>query len=904
MLLGRQVEQQALGRLLAGARLGRGGALAVTGEPGAGKTTLLGAALEDAGGMRVLRATGVEAEREVPFGALYSCLRPAVGDLDTIPAPQAEALGAAMALRTGTVGDRFAVGAATLSLLCRHAEDAPALIVLDDVQWMDRPSIDALTFAARRLDDDPVVMLLAGRSGEIGGDLAGLPALEVGGLDREAAGALVRRGTPCTDARLARLYEITAGNPLALQELSREPAAADRNPPGVPPTLTTRLQGAFARRLAVLDPAARTALLVAAVASGDEAVTAAACERLGAGDVDLAGAPVTVTAGTIVFDHPLVRAAAYSGAPPGERRRAHAVVADLVPDPDRRAWHLALAAERPDADVAALLVASARRSEARGAHAVASDAWERSARLSVTVGDRRDRLRSACAAAWTAGLHPRALGLLDELARDADGVPGGDADGGAVLDAATLRLRGTIAVSSGSLVAAREDLEAAARRCDDASQRVLVLAEAMQACLYLGDTRAARRVASALTAALRRTEDPLAHAVGLTAAGIAGVITGTGGLAELDRATELLAVVDPHEHPEAMPWQLLAPLFLRDATHGARLRALVAGERSRAGVGALPQLLFFVARDQATSAHWPRAVASYEESIALSRETGRTNQLALSLAGLAELDARRGRADDCRAHAEESLRLCTARGIRFAEAWCRQALGDLDLGAGRAEQAAAGLGRLVEDLAAGGLDDPDLWPAPELVDALLRCGERSRAVEVVARFAAVAEAKGGPWSLARSERARGLVAASDDIDLPFRRALEHHAATVDVFETARTRLAYGTRLRRAARRVDARPHLRAAVQTFQDLGAEGWAGVASSELEATGEKVARRDVTGRDALTPQELQVAALLAEGRTTRETAAALFLSPKTVEYHLRKVYTKLDIHSRAELAEVVDP
>jgi DNA-binding CsgD family transcriptional regulator len=319
-------------------------------------------------------------------------------------------------------------------------------------------------------------------------------------------------------------------------------------------------------------------------------------------------------------------------------------------------------------------------------------------------------------------------------------------------------------------------------------------------------------------------------------------------------------------------------------------------------VGALPDVLFHVARDQATSDAWERAAANYDEGARLARETGQGGELAMALAGLACLDSRAGRSEECREHAADAVVLCRERSMHFGVIWCELALGDLALSEGESSEAAARLTALAATLDELGVGDPDLHPGPELVDALLRTGQDGQARQVAERFAADADATGRAWTRGRADRALGLVAPDDELDERFASALARHGQTRDVFERARTELAYGMRLRRAGRRVDARVPLRDALRTFDALGARIWGATTRTELGATGERVAPREGVGPDALTPQELQVCLLLAEGRTTREAAAALFLSPKTVEYHLRKVYTRLGIHSREELAAVL--
>ncbi|TWG97827.1 DNA-binding NarL/FixJ family response regulator [Nocardioides sp. J9] len=404
-----------------------------------------------------------------------------------------------------------------------------------------------------------------------------------------------------------------------------------------------------------------------------------------------------------------------------------------------------------------------------------------------------------------------------------------------------------------------------------------------------------------MTAALAHATTRRARALGTLALGVARVLAGTGGRAELRAAVPLLAeepglAVDPR----GSSWLMYAPLFIRDVGTGHELRKRVTEARDRAGVGAMPGLLFQVSRDGATSDGWRRAAADYTEAIRLARDTGQTAELAMCLAGLAWLEARTGRAEECRAHAGEARRLARSRDIRAAEVWCLLALGDLALAAPDPGAALVSLREAEELQSQHEMADPDISPVPELVAALVRLGRTEEAGLLVPPHLAAADAEGQPWAAARARRASAMVA--DDFDDLFAEALVLHRDTPDLFEAARTELAYGERLRRTGRRVDAREHLRAALAVFADLGAEPWADLAATELDLTGERVPERALGGVAALTPQELQVALLLSDGRTTREAAAALFLSPKTVEYHLRKVYTKLGVRSRAELAAAV--
>jgi DNA-binding CsgD family transcriptional regulator len=346
----------------------------------------------------------------------------------------------------------------------------------------------------------------------------------------------------------------------------------------------------------------------------------------------------------------------------------------------------------------------------------------------------------------------------------------------------------------------------------------------------------------------------------------------------------------------------VGPMWLREIGSGRDLIER-ANERARglAALGLLPHVLNFLGRDQATTDQWQAAEATFDEAIRLARETGQRSELAAALAGIAWLEARQGREQRCREHATDARALTEELGMGTYYVWTIQALGDLELALGRPAEALPHYRAQAAALRERGIADVDLSPVPELVDVHLRLGDVDAAVAELPPFLAGAEEKGQPWALARAERSRGLVADGDEMESHFERALELHARTPDVFETARTRLAYGARLRRARKRIRARDELHAALEAFERLGAAPWADQAGAELAATGATARRRDPSTLDELTPQERQIARLLADGKTTRETAAAVFLSPKTVEYHLRHVYQKLGISSREELAKV---
>ncbi len=887
-----------LERLVAGARIGQGGVLVITGEPGVGKTALLDLAAARATGMGLLRAAGSEPEREIPFGALHQVLRPALDRIDEIPAPQAQVLSAALALRHGATGDRFAVGAATLSLLCRFAEDQPVAILIDDLHLVDRTSADALAFAARRLVADPIVLLATARSADPAEARDQLPQLHLSGIDLAAAGELVARHSPVpmSPELVARLHRATAGNPLALIELSGAVDRLEQTSPAAPPPVSAALADAFAARARSLGEAGRAALTVAAVVGNDLRVVARTCQLLGVGVDGLAEAEnaglIRIGDGRVEFRHPLIRAAVYGDAAPEHRRSVHRAVADALGprETDRYAWHLAEAALGPDAQVAGLLTQAAIRAHARSAHDVAAAAFERAARLSPDAERHAQLCVVAAESAWLAGSGPRAARLLDEA---------GDLTGWRVRLRA-LELRGAIAAHTGSLTESRDILRAAAREAPDPDAQVVLLADAINACFYLCDTTTTVELAGQIEDLLEQVTTPRARGLGQAAAGAARILANRGGADQLRAAVEVLAVSGgPRNDQRRLFWLMTGPLFLRDSDTGNELRRIVHETRADAAVGTLPSLLFPVARDEATTNQWVRAEATYDEAIRLARETGQDTELVMCLAGLAWLQARLGRETQCRALVAEALPICRARDIHIGRIWSLFALGELELGLGDPHKALAHFDELDMLLGMFGVTDPDLSPAPERADALARLGMRDDAWRVARHYRAAAMTKGQPWAMARAERTIGMLSEDADIDAHFEASLGFHANTLDGFETARTRLAYGARLRRTRRRVDARPQLRAALATFEELRAVPWADLAAIELAATGERVKRREPSGVQALTPQELQVSLLLAEGKTTREVAAALFLSPKTVEYHLRKVYTKLGISSRAELA-----
>ncbi len=901
MLLGRAHERQQIERALAGARSGTSATLALVGEPGIGKTALLSYAAEHATGMQLLRARGIESEAQIPFGSLLELIRPALMMLDKIPAPQAAALEGALALRPRAGHDRFAVGAATLSLLAAYADLAPVAVLVDDAHWLDGSSAQALLFAIRRLVADPIAVFVAVREGEPSLlDGADLLALRIGGLTSDEAAMLVPGLAP---EAARRLHGATAGNPLALLELAPDASDMAFAPDGAPVLVSARISRAFLRRADLLDQATRQALVLSATSdAGDLPTLERAAGRLGIDLSALAAAEsaglVALHPGQVEFRHPLARSAIYADAPASQRREAHRALAAALPDRDidRRAWHLAAAAAGTDETASAALEQAGARSRDRSANATATAAFERAGRLTAD-GERRARLlREAAGAGWLAGFTDRAVALLEE-ARDATSDP--------VTLVEIDQLAGHIATRCGPVMRGHAILTAAAGRADP-ERAVAMLAEAALACFLAGNPVEMLSVAGRSQSVLPADPSPRARFLAGMTAGMARIIGGdaaAGAEAVHEAVTLAERSADLRGDLQLIPWLTLGPLFLRQTGAGRPLlEHALRTARAHAAVGALPFVLNLIARDQAATDRWAVAGATYQEAIDLARESGQQTELAFGLAGFAWLQARRGREQECRACAAEALSRCRELGTRLYEIWATAALGELELGLGDAAKAAGHFEHQQQLLRECAITDADLWPAAELTDAYIRLGLDDQAQQEAAEYLAAASAKNQPWPLARALRCQGLLAPETGFSEYFEQALRLHGQTPDVFEAARTRLAYGERLRRARNRIRAREQLRAAVDAFERLDARPWADRARAELAATGETRRRRDPSTIDELTPQELQIALLLTAGKTTRETAAALFLSPKTVEYHLRHVYQKLGIHSREQLAQTL--
>jgi DNA-binding CsgD family transcriptional regulator len=912
MLFGREPERARIDALLARGRAGHSGVLVIRGEPGIGKTALLEHAAAAAGDATVLRARGVESEIELAFAGLHELVRPVLGTLERLPGPHADALRASLGLAPAGTAERHLVGAATLELLARLAEERPVVVLVDDVQWMDGPSSAALTFAARRLLADAVAVVLAVRAGEPSAvDGAGLDEIALSGLAPDATRSLLDACAqrPIAADTAAWLQTATGGNPLALVQLAPEAPRLRPGPVGDHVSVGSRIARALGRRLDAVGPDALRGLLAVAVADAVELAPALATARalggsLGGLEAAEAAGLVELGPGRVAFRHPLVRSVVLARTDPGDRRAAHrAYAAALAGDPaagDRGTWHAAAGAVAPDEAIAAALAATGERAAGRGGHAAAASAFEQAGRLTPDAARRALRLRRSAEAAWLGGDGPRALELLD----DAAALP---AAAGARAEAEHLRgrvlaRRGPVPDAIGVLSGAAEAIAG-----EDPAHAAEMLAEAAYAALYAS-------VGTEMDELARRAMElappgvPRARCVASIALGAALVLRGDpAASAPLEAAAALIAATpELREDVQLAAWLGVVPAFMRgDPAQYEPLARAVALARERGAVGVLPFALFYLGTGLlATGRQWAEAAAAFAEGQRLAEEAGLPVDALASLAGLARLAARRG-APDAGEHAATVLLRARTAGMPFFEAWALHAQGEAALGRGDAQGALAALEAKQRLLDAHAMEDPDLSPAPELAETLLRLGRDADARAVADLALAQADAKGRPWARARAHRAVALARGDDDAALAeFAAALALHTGAHDPFEEARTRLCLGERLRRAGRRGEARAPLRDALARFDGLGAAPWSLRASAELQATGETVRRRDAASLDELTPQELRVALMLAGGATTRAAAAALYLSPKTVEYHLRHVYLKLGVNSREALAAALRP
>jgi DNA-binding CsgD family transcriptional regulator len=900
-LLGRRREREVLDRLLEAARMGQGGVLVVHGDPGVGKTALLEYAIEAASDFRVVRAMGIEGEMELPFAGLQQLCSPLLGRTERLPDPQRGALAVAFGLQEGDAPDRFLVGLALLSLLSAAAEARPILCVIDDAQWLDAASEQALTFVARRLLAERVAILFAAR--ETIGALDGLPRLAVEGLAERDAGALLESVLPDRlDQRVRdRIVAETRGNPLALLELPRgltpaQLAGGFGLPAALP--LSGRIEESFRRRLSRLPRDTRLLLLVAAADPvGDAALLWRAAQRLGIEEsaADAAESEGLIEFGAdVIFRHPLVRSSLYMVSSAAERREAHRALAEATDadvDPDRRAWHLAAAASRPDERVAVELERSADRARARGGFAAAAAFLERSAALTVEPSRRAARALGAAQAKQQAGALDAALALVSM------------AEAGALDELQSARvdvLRAQISFASNRGNEAPPLLLKAARRLEslDARRARDTYLDALTAALFAGRLAKAgdaREVADAARDAPRPPSPPRAADLLLDA--LALLVAG-GPAAGVATLREALAVFRSEQigSEEGLRWLWLAgraAAYIWDYDSWDALTARqIALARAAGALTVLPLTLSTRAGVHLFAGELREAAWLIDEADSV---TEATDSRIVPYGALA-LAAFRGREPDAARLIETSTKDFAARGEGMGLTLAQWATAALYNGLARYEDALAAAEQAAQD--------PhelwfSTWTLVELIEAAARSGKSERGVAALELLTQAARASGTRWALGIERRSRALLAPDGEVEALYLDAIERLEPTRLRVDLARAYLLYGEWLRRERRRVDARTQLRNAHRLFTEFGMEGYAERARIELRATGERARTRSVETRDELTPQEAQVSRLAAQGATNQEIAAQLFISPSTVEYHLRKAFRKLDVRSRTQLA-----
>lgn len=898
MLIGRGAERARIDELLDAARAGRGAALVVRGEPGIGKTALLDYAAERAERFRVLRALGVESESELPFAALHELLGPLLSELGSLPEAQANALRPAFAMTAGGRPEAFAAYAAALHLLTDAAGPEPVLCLIDDAHWIDTQSAQALAFAARRLHHDPVVMIFAARQPERSVfEAPGVPDLLLTGLHREAAEALLHQSGELERERRADILELAGGNPLALLELPAALSAqtAESGPAGsgsMP--IGRRLERAFLGRVEQLsETARRAALLLAASDVGDLGVLTPALSDFGLSAATLeeleGGGLAAISQGAVTFTHPLVRSAVYQSAEAAARRAAHRSLAAAfrqAGDRERLAWHLAAAATGPDEEAAHALEVAAELARVRGGASAEARALERSARLTPDTTLRGRRLVAAARAARIAGRATDAEAYIDEALRGEH-----DEQTWAHAQAVLADIHYWYGRSD-KVLALAESADRLART-DKAAAGAVLLTAAMDCgpvdlgrALDLADRALVLEPSNMVAASARAT---YLHRLGRSAEAEDAAL-------EVGRAAA--AVGDWYAAAEAAVE--LAALERYDEARLLATRA-VGGLREQGAVKHLSHALCALTQIETRRGDLRAACEAGLGSLDLARAIAEPLSVAFAASFLAACEALMGREGDTREHAATAMTTITEDASRTTlEA--RTALGVLELQLGHPEKAVAHLEPVQQALDRIGVVDPGYVHAtPDYVEALMRSGripEAERALDDLERRARVANRV---WALAAAERCRLLAAPDAEIDDHFSRAMEWHDEAGRPIEQARTELVYGERLRRAGRRIDAREHLRGAMATFERAGSRLWAERSRKELAATGERL-RRTRDAHEELSAQEFQDALVVARGATNKEAAAELFLSPKTIEFHLRNAYSKLGVRSRTELANTL--
>jgi DNA-binding CsgD family transcriptional regulator len=900
--VGRIAEMAIVDRLLAQARSGLSGALVVRGEAGVGKSTLLEHAMQAAEGFLVLRSVGIESESQLAFAGLHQLVRRVLDRIDRLPVRQAAAVRSAFALSEERIDERFVVSLGVLALLSEVAEEQPLLCVVDDAQWLDQASADSLVFAARRLDAEPLVLLFAAREDPARPfEARGLPELRLDPLVAEDARALViaHHGQHVGFEALDWLLTTASGNPLALIEL---PAALTRRQlsgqepldTALPPP--TSVEQVYLARVAQLPADTQGVLLVAACEeTGDRLTVAKAAAELGFDPDALSVAEtsglVDVGGDRVRFRHPLIRSAVYRGAGFAQRERAHRALAAALPGPgnaDRRAWHMAAATIGTDDSVAAALDRTADRARLRGGHGAAASALERAAELTSDSAGRGRRLVAAAGAAWHAGQPDRTRALLDRA---------GPLVTDLLVRAELDHVRGEVEFRCGSLPDAGAILTAGADAVAAIEPRKAceMLLDGASVAAKIGDVSQLAEVSRRL-AALRRSREELEVLRIDLVVGVGGLIEGKSE--EIPLLERSVVRAGAFDDPRLLSWAAMGAAALGDAAAEAEhLRHATAVARASQAVDTLVFVLENVVNSAMLAGRYGIEGEAIE-GLRLAREAGLSNAASAHLAALAWLAGLEGRDRECRAYAAEAVEAARKSGLANAYTAAEWGVALLNLGCGRPAEAATRL----SELHAGRLGRAHpllvLTSTPDLVEAYIRSGRPDEAKLAFAPLESFARPGAPRWLIALASRCRALISHGDEAARWFDDALLRHREGVRPFDLARTQLVYGEFLRRERRKIDAREQLRSALAGFEQFRAHPWAERTRTELRATGETARKRDPSTIDQLTPQELQIASMVGDGLSNKEIAAQLFLSPRTVEYHLRKVFAKLGVASRSEL------
>jgi DNA-binding CsgD family transcriptional regulator len=900
-LRGRASECALLDDLVSTIRRGESRSLVLRGEAGIGKTALLEYLIASASDMTVVRAVGVESEMELAFASVHQLCGPLLDRLPRLPAPQLQAMEIVFGLRAGAAPDRFLVGLAVLSLFSEVAEERPLLCVVDDEQWLDRASALALAFVTRRLLAEPVGLVFAAR--EPGEELQHVSELEVHGVRNGDARALLSSTVRFKlDERVRdRIIAEMRGNPLALLELPRGLTATQfAGGFGLlqPDALAGRVEESFVRRLDALSEDPRRLLLLAAAEPvGDPLLLWRAAERLGIGPAAAEGAEaegLLVIGERVTFRHPLVRSAVYRSAALQERRAVHLALAeatDREADPDRRAWHLAAAAAGPDEQVALELERSAGRAQARGGVAAAAAFLQRAVALTQDPARRAERALAAAQASLQAGAFEGALGLLDT------------AEVGALDEFQRARvdlLRAHVAFISFRDSDAPMLLLKAARRLQpfDLDLARDTYLTAWGATLVVSDDAregGLLEICRAVRALPPPPGDPRPLDVLLDGLALLATEGHAAATPTLRRAAKALADM-PVE--ELLPWGWVAASASAVLWDIEGMSASAAREvrllRDASALAALPSSLSNLGIATAWMGDFAGAASLIAEIDNVAAATG-SRQAPFALLRLLGLQGREAEASAAIAGAIE---LAAPGGKGMSAAWAHWAAAVLYNGLGRYEAAASAARHATSDP----LKWWSMWVLPEFVEAAARTGDADLARDALERLVETTDPCGTDFALGIQARCRALLSGGAAADELYREAIERLSRTRLHPELARAQLLYGEWLRRENRRVDAREQLRTAHDTLVAIGMEAFADRARKELLATGEKVRKRTVETRDNLTPQEWQIARLARDRLSNPEIGARLFLSPRTVEWHLRNVFTKLDIRSRRELANAL--